>query len=336
MATPIFPPTFTTSVLVNTRIQPKIVYLPAASTIGAGKLLFIKDICGNAGVSSIFLSTTGLDSFDTKPRASTIYALMSTNFQSVLLASDGTLNWLVLQNYIANAVTNPITYFSNPVFRLTTYPTSTVFSNSAGTTPATPSGTVQLWKDLGNTFNFGLGTAPTYQTIGTVNAVYFVPNQFLSGSASAVNNLSTYTFETTVRLGTTTGTFFSKQRNGVNSYVIFRYTSGTISYQAFNGSTTVSSTTGALTTNTWYYIVLTYDGTALRLYINGVLNNSTVGTNAAIPNDTVPTCSLGAWTGDGNVFSTLYMAEYNVYSSAASATDINSSYLSRKSYYGLA
>jgi hypothetical protein len=342
MATPIYLPTTTTSLLVNTRTLPKIVYLPAASTIGSGKLFFIKDICGNAANSSIYLSTTGRDLFDGRSGSSIIYGLMSTNFQSLLLAPDGRLNWMILQNYNANVVSRAsnyitsFTYFSNPLFQLGTFPSGYVYSDSAGTTLATATGTVQLWKDRNNTYNFGLGTAPTYQTVGTVNAVYFVPNQFLSGSASAVNNLATYTLETTVRLGSTTGVFFSKQRNGVNSYVIFRYSSGQIIYQPQNGGTGVSSTAGALTTNTWYYIVLTYDGTTVKLYINGTLNNSTAGASGAIPNDTAPTCSLGAWTGDGNTYSTLYMAEFNAYSSAATAADITNSYNSRKSYFGLA
>jgi hypothetical protein len=44
MATPIFPPTITTNILVNTLSSRKIVYLPAVSTIGPGRLVFIKDI----------------------------------------------------------------------------------------------------------------------------------------------------------------------------------------------------------------------------------------------------------------------------------------------------
>ena len=116
MATPVYPPTITTNILVNTRLNPKIVYLPAVSTIGSGKLYFIKDICGNASQSSIYLSTTGLDSFDYKFRPSTLYGFMSTNFQSVLLASDGILNWLVLQNYNANVIEKNINKFDRPLF----------------------------------------------------------------------------------------------------------------------------------------------------------------------------------------------------------------------------
>ena len=105
MATPVFPPTTATNLLINTRTTPKIVYLPAASTIAGGKLYFVKDICGNAANSSIFVSTTGLDTFENRFRPSTLYALMSTNFQAMLLASDGVLNWMILQNYNANVIT---------------------------------------------------------------------------------------------------------------------------------------------------------------------------------------------------------------------------------------
>jgi hypothetical protein len=148
MAASIFPPTITTSILVNTRTQPKIVYLPAVSTVGAGKMYYIKDICGTAGVSSIFLSTTGLDSFDYRFRPSTLYALMSTNFQSVLLAADGQLNWLTLQNYNTNVITRPVTFPANPLILLSpnqTFPSYTTTSAPTfGPTFITFPGTTQF------------------------------------------------------------------------------------------------------------------------------------------------------------------------------------------------
>ena len=150
MAASIFPPTITTSILVNTRTQPKIVYLPAVSTVGSGKLYFIKDICGNAGVSSIFISTTGLDSFDYRFRPSTINAIMSTNFQSVLLASDGLLNWLILQNYNANAISRPTISppTTNMIVWLDAADLTTLFQDSSFTTPVTALGqNVGGWRD---------------------------------------------------------------------------------------------------------------------------------------------------------------------------------------------
>lgn len=151
MATPIYPPTITTNILVNTRTAPKIVYLPAVSTIGAGRLIFVKDICGNAANSSIYLSTTGLDSFEYKFRPSTAYALMSTNFQSVLLASDGILNWMILQNYNANAITRYNAYgppTTNMIIWLDASDLTTLFQDSSFATPVTTIGqSVGGWRD---------------------------------------------------------------------------------------------------------------------------------------------------------------------------------------------
>jgi len=100
MSTINFPLT-TTSLFVNTLNTNKIIYLPAASTINAGRLFYIKDICGNAAASSIYIYTTGMDRIENR---SSIYAHMSTNYGSVLMAPDGALNWYFLQHYYKNAL----------------------------------------------------------------------------------------------------------------------------------------------------------------------------------------------------------------------------------------
>lgn len=142
MATPVFAPPTVTNLLINTRASAKIVYLPAISTVGPGKLYFIKDICGNAGNSSIFVSTTGLDTFENRFRPSTVYALMSTNFQSVLLASDGRLNWMVLQNYTANAISRATGFLPSQIAGLTAW------LDASDPTTITTSGTaVTQWRD---------------------------------------------------------------------------------------------------------------------------------------------------------------------------------------------
>ena len=166
MATPVNAPLTTTSLLVNTRAAPKIVYLPAASTVGAGKLYFVKDMCGNAGVSSIFLSTTGRDTFDNKFRTSTVYGLLSTNFQSVLLASDGLTNWMILQNYNTNVISRGSSVFSpTQISGLVLW----LDANAASTFSLSGS-TVTQWRDrsgLGN--NATAGGSPQYNTI-TLNS----------------------------------------------------------------------------------------------------------------------------------------------------------------------
>jgi hypothetical protein len=99
-------PLATTSLFVNTLTTNKIIYLPAASTVGAGRLFYIKDICGNAAASSIYISTIGMDRIENRHQPSTLYALMSTNYGSILMAPDGALNWYFLQHYHRNAISS--------------------------------------------------------------------------------------------------------------------------------------------------------------------------------------------------------------------------------------
>ncbi len=144
----VFPPTTATQLLINTLNSSKIVYLPAISTIGAGKLYSIKDICGNAAKSSIFVSTTGLDVLENSARGSTTYALMSTNFQSILFASDGQLNWMILQNYNANLIIRA-GFFPNQITGLFAW-----FDPSDETTLTLSGTTVTQWRDKsGNAYH---------------------------------------------------------------------------------------------------------------------------------------------------------------------------------------
>jgi hypothetical protein len=199
MATPIFPPTITTNILVNTLSSRKIVYLPAVSTIGPGRLVFVKDICGNAGVSSIFLSTTGLDSFDYRFRPSTLYALMSTNFQSVLLASDGDLNWLILQNYNTNSI--PSSRFS-PLFF-----SGLLVWTDASTLSLANNTTMSTWTNGG--------------TQGTVNCTgTFLTSQLNGLPIVRLATNQTWTIASQPTPSAYTMAFVSRQRGGTNRRVL--------------------------------------------------------------------------------------------------------------------
>lgn len=100
----VYPPNQATTILVSTLVSSKIIYLPAISTINPGKLVTIKDLNGNAFNSSIFISTTGVDTIEYRFRPSSLYALLSTNFGAVTLIPDTRTNWAVIQQYTTNAM----------------------------------------------------------------------------------------------------------------------------------------------------------------------------------------------------------------------------------------
>ena len=85
------------SVLFATNMNSqKIVYLPTASSV-PGRILYIKDFCGNSVPSSIYISTAAGDTIDKK--TNTLYAKLSTSASLVKLASNGATNWMVLSHY---------------------------------------------------------------------------------------------------------------------------------------------------------------------------------------------------------------------------------------------
>ena len=170
-------PLTTTSLFVNTLTTNKIIYLPAASTVGAGRLFYIKDICGNAARSSIYISTIGMDRIENRHQPSTLYALMSTNYGSVLMAPDGALNWYFLQHYHRNAISSlgSAAVAASGAFAPTSIATlvqwldatdnTTVLTGVGGTIVAN-GGSAGYWGDKSGSNNYVTtnAVAPTYST----------------------------------------------------------------------------------------------------------------------------------------------------------------------------
>jgi len=163
------------------------VYLPAVSTVGAGKFFYIKDICGNAAKSTIYISTQGLDKIEWSFPQSTLYGYMSTNFGSVLLAPDGGTNWMVLQNYTMNGVKRGRKGISLPltITGLSLWLDATDPLNN-GIYPATNS-VVTTWFDKSGLANNLTGySSPTFLTspyrMSNFSGAYFYatsPNSYL-------------------------------------------------------------------------------------------------------------------------------------------------------------
>jgi hypothetical protein len=331
-------PSNSSLLLVNTASNTKNLLLPNIST-NQGRLLIFKDIKGSFSNSSVNLYTTGLDLFENGIPILTL----ATNYGAYTLMNDSVSKWFLTDSYKNTMLVSTVNfagyfvYFSNMVFKLTAYPVGTIYSDSGGTTLAINAGTVALWKDSLGTYNFTNATAPTYSSIGGVNAIYFSGTAFLYSSAYALNNLNSYTLETVVYLTSVSQTsyFIAKQYNGVNSYNRFRSENGTILWRTSNQSDEISSAS-AISANRWYHIVVTYDGTTGSIYLNGTLSRATTA-SLPIANNSGSTNgnTLGAWTGDGGTYyANLYMAEFNVYSVCLSSTNVSASYTSRKSTYG--
>ena len=274
----VYPSTLTTTLLVNTLRTSKIIYLPAVSTISTGKLFYIKDICGNAARSSIFICTTGLDTLE--KRLSTSFGYMSTNWGSLLLAADGGTNWMVLQNYTRSLVSSPI----NPI----------------NVAPA-------IVTTLGATSYLPLGTGSgdrgvTPQTVTTNGTVSY---GLIGGKAGAYFNNSTSNFLSLPYTNQTTFTIcFWMYPMDATYYTAFSITnaSNMPAMQvdtAFQLALTVLTAmpnmwTGFQTVpyggpGAWSFVTITLNQTTFveQVYINAVLQNTTTGTATGVSSMTL-------------------------------------------------
>ena len=96
-------------------------------------------------------------------------------------------------------------------------------------------------------------------------------------------------------------------------------TASTLCWNIADGSTSTRVyTTTSLSTNTWYHIACTYDGTSLKIYVNGILNNSAAATLSI---GYAGTFNIGGWSGN-NYPINCKMNDVRVYSHCLSPMEV--------------
>jgi hypothetical protein len=191
-------------------------------------------------------------------------------------------------------------------------------------------GTGTAWYDLsGNNYNGTLVNGPT-----------FLPNQnggifnfdYVDDYVSIGNNLgspSTFTLSAWVRSSN-----ISQPQNIFNGNPPFflRITSSTIRCAVYTGTWIFVNGSITLSSNTWYNLVLTYDQSTVKGYVNGVLDVNSVKTGTPIYG---ALNTLGFTTGGEDAPSVTNIAVAQVYNRALSATEIAQNYNATKTRFGL-
>ena len=191
-------PTNTTTLLVNTLNANKIVYLPAISTVNAGTVYYIKDICGNAAASSIYIYTAGSDTIE-RQFTNSAAAVVNTNFGSVMLSPDGINNWMVLQHYTANVITKVWkTTPPAPNLSISYTPPNTYLYLSWAQVPSTASYSVTAYS---NTTQTTVGSS-VFQSFPSYTNTFFA----LTTNTLTQNYYYYFTVTTTNTLGSSTAT----------------------------------------------------------------------------------------------------------------------------------
>ena len=100
-------------------------------------------------------------------------------------------------------------------------------------------------------------------------------------------------------------------RNGGGTNLTWNIANGS-SYSSVNSNTSLSL-------NTWYHIACTYDGAKLRIYINGVEDNSV--STSLTPNYSSANLRIGSWSGD-NYNLKGFLNDVRVYNHCLSAKEV--------------
>lgn len=217
-----------------------------------------------------------------------------------------------------------------------------VFNVDAANT-SSYTGSSSVWNDLSGTnhinfygnSSYNTNATPTFSNDGGGSLITTgifgksVSNSGISGSVAR-------SMEAWVKFNSVAGNAIISIGNQPNSslFELMAYSTNVIEH--IWGTFTKSST--VLTTNTWYHIVIIYDGTTNHfIYINGVqvgVSTSVDGNNLALNTGNTPiyigtavTTSWGAF--DGKI------AALRIYNRALSSTDITNNFNVLKSRFGL-
>lgn len=163
-------------------------------------------------------------------------------------------------------------------------------------------------------------------------------NNYVNIPASSINNMGAGTIALWISPSSSQGSswysningaFFGKQHNGIYNMAVIGFDKSTlparISFCLANSGGILVGTT-SVSPNVWHYIVVNWDGSYWKIYVDGIQDVAQANSNI-LPNDLSPTLtSIGAWGGDGKSFFKGLIDEVRIYSRALSASEIKELY----------
>lgn len=202
------------------------------------------------------------------------------------------------------------------------YPkTGTTVTDTIGNNVGTLNGTTFLTTDNG-----------VFQFDGTDDYIDF-PTPAATNAGTEKSSINVW-----IKTGTNVSnnqTIYSERDGNVHIFSKLRINTNTFDYIFLTPSTTLvlSSTIGTPSINSWYNICGTKDNNDFKIYVNGVLSNSS-------------TTSMGSFSTSGTIFSNmgketvgLYLsgniASQQIYNRALSSTEVLHNYNALKGRFGL-
>jgi hypothetical protein len=194
------------------------------------------------------------------------------------------------------------------------------------------------WFDLSGNNNSGsLVNGPTFNTGSLGSIVFDGTNDYVQVNAvnSSYFTLSVWAKWTQFFSSNQGHSLVSNNTSTSNGYMLYQSTEFPYNrVKIFVVTTTLQALdiTSLLSTNVWYNIVGTYNGSFIRLYLNGILDSSTSQTGITVSN---PSSLIIGKVSYGNSYFNGDIASTQIYNRALSAQEILQNYNAYKSRFGL-
>jgi hypothetical protein len=206
--------------------------------------------------------------------------------------------------------------------------------------PRSYSGSGTLWRDLSAGNNGTLVNGVGYNSSNSGSLVFDGTNDYVDcGNTSPLSSIGG-----TTNITVSGWAYYTAYGGGGQSYSVitvkgdpwtwllenpfntfrFRITAG--------GSDVNVADTSTHLLNTWYNVVGTYDGSNMRIYVNGSLKNTKAQTGTLATNSI--TAKIGTYQGT-NYNLTGRIANVSIYNRVLTATEVSHNYNSIKSRFGL-
>ncbi len=213
-----------------------------------------------------------------------------------------------------------------------------ILSLDAGNVLSYP-GSGTTWTDLVGGKTFSLINGPTYSSESGGRIQFSSASSQYAQTNSSLPDLSSWTVGVWhYYTGTNIGSgmcIVTEVYPGVNSQINYsigdNYNSGNMSAGFFDGAWRTTSGY-SLTSNNWYYIVGTYDGNTIKLYINNTLVQSSNYTGSSISSQGGIRL-MRRW--DNPDYWGGYLAKVDIYDKVLDSTKISSIWNGTKSRFGL-
>jgi hypothetical protein len=226
------------------------------------------------------------------------------SFTSLITSSAGSLNMYLYPGACGSLrlADSGTIYYRNPKVE---------FRNSdSGTSGYSSSKSVLTWYDIsGNNYNstFGLTTGPTFDYSGGGNLLFNGSTQEVTLPSNFNSGLTSGSWDFWVNCSSLPGSGAYQQiyiqeasvwlaiyNVGGGAFFGCDLHNGSGWFDGNGGNTTGAKTTSTLSANTWYNITYSWDGSNVRIYLNGSLQSTTSTLQAANGRQNVT--SLGAGT----------------------------------------